>query len=77
MPTTAFNVGEPPQEINGEKVHPSWGFCLYSFPVNLSGAQKELLEQLETSIAGKKAHHRPKETGFFDGVKKFFEDLKS
>ena len=38
MPTTAFNVGEPPQEINGEKVHPSWGFCLYSFPINLSGA---------------------------------------
>jgi len=46
-------------------------------PVNLSGVQKELLEQLETSIEGKKAHHRPKETGFFDGVKKFFEDLKS
>lgn len=37
MPTTAFDVGNPPQEINGEKVHPSWGFCLYSYPVNLAG----------------------------------------
>ena len=37
MPTTAFDVGNPPQEINGQKVHPSWGFCLYSYPVNLAG----------------------------------------
>jgi Asp-tRNA(Asn)/Glu-tRNA(Gln) amidotransferase A subunit family amidase len=38
MPTTAFEIGNPPQVINGEKVHPSWGFCFYSFPINLSGA---------------------------------------
>jgi len=37
MPTTAFKVGQHPQTINGEKVHPSWGFCLYSYPVNLAG----------------------------------------
>tara|TARA_B100000029_G_scaffold189996_2_gene187884 strand:- start:59315 stop:60760 length:1446 start_codon:yes stop_codon:yes gene_type:complete len=37
MPTTAFEVGHPPQIINDEKVHPSWGFCLYSYPVNLAG----------------------------------------
>ena len=37
MPTTAFKIGQHPQTINGEKVHPSWGFCLYSYPVNLAG----------------------------------------
>lgn len=46
-------------------------------PVNLSTAQKDLLRQLESGLEEKKAHHRPKETGFFDGVKKFFDDLKS
>ena len=46
-------------------------------PVNLSGAQKDLLKQLESGIEGKRSHHSPKETGFFDGVKKFFDDLKS
>ena len=46
-------------------------------PVNLSAAQRDLLMQLETGIEDKKSHHSPKETGFFDGVKKFFDDLKS
>jgi molecular chaperone DnaJ len=46
-------------------------------PVNLSASQKELLDQLENSMGtGKdKAKNRPKESGFFDGVKKFFDDL--
>lgn len=46
-------------------------------PVNLSKEQCDLLEQLETTMGKKQAHHRPKETGFFEGVKKFFDDLKS
>lgn len=46
-------------------------------PVNLNGRQKELLEELEESMGkGKEtAKNRPKESGFFDGVKKFFDDL--
>lgn len=46
-------------------------------PVNLSSRQKELLDELETSMGKGKdtAKHRPKESGFFDGVKKFFDDL--
>ncbi|AYA64055.1 molecular chaperone DnaJ [Alteromonas sp. RKMC-009] len=44
-------------------------------PVNLSARQKELLQELDDSMGGDSAKHRPKEKGFFDGVKKFFDDL--
>lgn len=46
-------------------------------PVNLSTRQKELLDELEDSMGKGKdvAKNRPKESGFFDGVKKFFDDL--
>ena len=45
-------------------------------PVNLSDKEKDLLRQLDESWAGdSEAKHRPKSKGFFDGVKKFFDDL--
>ncbi|MFH7564203.1 molecular chaperone DnaJ [Oceanimonas smirnovii] len=45
-------------------------------PVNLTDEQKELLRQLEESCGGSAAKkHRPKSEGFFDGVKRFFDDL--
>jgi molecular chaperone DnaJ len=46
-------------------------------PVNLTEHQKGILRQLEESMGtGEEvARYRPKEKGFFDGVKKFFDDL--
>ncbi|KPV97121.1 Chaperone protein DnaJ [Pseudoalteromonas sp. P1-9] len=44
-------------------------------PVNLNERQKELLRELDDSMGGDSSRHRPKEQGFFDGVKKFFDDL--
>ncbi len=44
-------------------------------PVNLNDKQKELLSQFEESMGGDTSKYRPKEKGFFDGVKKFFDDL--
>ena len=46
-------------------------------PVNLSGDQADLLRQLEEKMGKNQTKHRPKETGFFDSVKQFFDDLKS
>ena len=46
-------------------------------PVNLSGDQADLLRQLEDKMGKSSSKHRPKETGFFEGVKNFFDDLKS
>ena len=42
-------------------------------PVNLTSRQKELLQELEASLEGKK--HSPKSKGWFDGVKKFFGEI--
>ncbi|MCG3743822.1 molecular chaperone DnaJ [Vibrio cincinnatiensis] len=47
-------------------------------PVKLSARQKELLRELEESCGGEAANkHKPKSEGFFNGVKKFFDDLTS
>lgn len=48
-------------------------------PVNLNAKQKDLLDELEKSMGkgDEAAKYRPKEKGFFDGVKKFFDDLTS
>lgn len=43
-------------------------------PINLSKEQKELLAKLDESL--EKGKHSPKSTSWFDGVKKFFEDMK-
>lgn len=47
-------------------------------PVNLSEQQKDLLRQLDESMGSgdEAARYRPKEKGFFDGVKRFFDDLR-
>lgn len=47
-------------------------------PVKLSEEQKELLRQLEDSLNGSGMKtHKPKAEGFFEGVKRFFDDLTS
>ena len=48
-------------------------------PVNLNERQKQLLKELDGSMGSgdEAAKYRPKEKGFFDGVKKFFDDLSS
>jgi molecular chaperone DnaJ len=44
-------------------------------PVNLTRRQKELLRELEESMQGTEASHRPQGTSWFEGVKKFFDNL--
>lgn len=44
-------------------------------PINLSREQKELLTQFQDSLDAGKSHS-PRSSSWFDGVKKFFEDMK-
>ncbi len=46
-------------------------------PVNLTKEQKDLLQQLDVSLKGDSVSHSPQESSWLDGVKKFFEDMKS
>lgn len=44
-------------------------------PVNLNSRQKELLREFQEATEGGNRKHSPKKHGFFDSVKKFFEDM--
>lgn len=46
---------------------------LVETPVNLTAKQKELMKEFQASCAGRK--HSPKESSWFEGVKKFFEEM--
>ncbi len=46
-------------------------------PVKLSEKQKDLLRQFKASMQGDEAKHSPQESTWFQGVKDFFESLKS
>lgn len=45
-------------------------------PVNLSVAQKEALQQFDTSLAGSEDKHSPQARSWFKNVKAFFEEMK-
>lgn len=45
-------------------------------PVNLTKKQKELLKEFEDSLISDTVNHSPRASGWLDGVKKFFEDMK-
>ncbi len=46
-------------------------------PVNLNDKQRELLRDFKESLTANGSRHSPKETGWFAGVKEFFDRLKS
>jgi molecular chaperone DnaJ len=46
-------------------------------PVNLSKRQRELLQEFEDSMSDSSNDHSPKASSWVDGVKRFFEEMKS
>lgn len=45
-------------------------------PINLNRKQRDLLKEFDDSLHLNERKHRPKESGWIDNVKRFFEDLK-
>jgi len=52
-------------------------FCrvVVETPVNLSSEQRKLVRQLEDSLRKDDKRHNPREQGWLDGVKQFFENI--
>ncbi|MCL6269995.1 molecular chaperone DnaJ [Sansalvadorimonas sp. 2012CJ34-2] len=46
-------------------------------PVHLTTRQKELLQELQATFDASDDRHSPQKHSFFDGVKKFFDDMTS
>jgi molecular chaperone DnaJ len=44
-------------------------------PVHLTSEQKDLLRKFEASLSGEAQKHKPRQSSWFDGVKKFFETI--
>ncbi len=69
--------GKGVQAVRGSEVGDLICRVVVETPVNLTKKQKELLRELEASMAGDNVHHSPRASSWLDGVKKFFEDMKS
>jgi molecular chaperone DnaJ len=54
-------------------------FCrvVVETPVNLTEEQKELLRAFEASMQDSKRNHSPRESTWLDGVKRFFDTIRS
>ncbi|MFO7306600.1 MAG: molecular chaperone DnaJ [Gammaproteobacteria bacterium] len=54
-------------------------FCriVVETPVNLTEEQKELLRRFDESLRNSKRKHSPRESSWLDGVKRFFEAIRS
>lgn len=62
--------GKGVKPVRGHSVGDLMCRVVVETPVNLTSRQKELLNELQESLSGKK--HSPKSKGWFEGVKKFF-----
>jgi molecular chaperone DnaJ len=54
-------------------------FCrvVIETPVNLTEEQKDILRSFEASMQGSRRSHSPRESTWLDGVKRFFETMRS
>lgn len=68
--------GKGVQPVRGGSVGDLLCRVVLETPVNLSSRQKELLKELQESMAEEGDKTSPKKKGFFDSVKNFFDDMK-
>lgn len=68
--------GKGVKSVHGGEVGDLLCRVVVETPVNLNRRQKELLAEFEASMQEGGTKHSPRSSTWFDGVKKFFEDMK-
>ncbi len=69
--------GKGVQPVRGGGVGDLLCRAVVETPVNLSKKQKELLRELQDSLHEGGHGHSPRQRSWFEGVKRFFDDMKS
>ncbi len=69
--------GKGVQPVRGGGVGDLLCRAVVETPVNLSKQQKELLRELQDSLHEGGHGHSPRQRSWFEGVKRFFDDMKS
>ncbi len=67
--------GKGVRSVHGGPVGDLFCKVMVETPVNLNRRQKELLEEFQRTMDENDAKHSPRSRSWFDGVKKFFEDM--
>jgi len=68
--------GKGVQPVRGGSVGDLLCRAVVETPVKLTRKQKELLEEFRDTLGNGSKSHSPRQTSWFEGVKKFFEDMK-
>jgi len=68
--------GKGIRSVRGDTVGDLLCRVVIETPVDLTARQKELLLEFDRSLGNDEKKHRPKEMGWLDGVKRFFEEMK-
>jgi len=68
--------GKGVQPVRGGSVGDLLCRAVVETPVKLTRKQKELLEEFRDTLGNGSKSHSPRQTNWFEGVKKFFEDMK-
>ena len=67
--------GKGVKSVRGAQIGDLMCKVLVETPINLNSKQKDLLREFEETLSGD-GKHRPRESTWLTGVKKFFEELK-
>lgn len=69
--------GKGIQEIRGSTRGDLFCHAIVETPIRLNKEQKEMLQSFDKSLKIDKKDHSPRTTSWFDGVRRFFESMKS
>lgn len=69
--------GKGVKPVRGGPVGDLYCRVVVETPVNLSEEQKDILRDFDATVRGGGDRHSPKESGWLDGVKRFFENIAS